>query len=129
MRAALWLAIILALVPASSLAGQQPVADAPPPPVAPSVISRVSGRATIRAVRVPTPLRIDGKLDEAVYESVPSMTDFIQQEPSEGQPATEKTEVWLLYNDDAVYVVARCWESQPQRVIANEMRQIGRAHV
>jgi hypothetical protein len=123
MRAASRLALVWCLVPVSSLAAQQPDADAPPTPVAPAVISRVSGRATIRAVRLPAPLHIDGKLDEAVYEAVPSMTDFIQQEPREGQPATERTEVWLLYDDDAVYVVARCWESQPQRMIANEMRR------
>ena len=78
---------------------------------------------TVRAVRIDTPLRIDGRLDEAVYDRVASMSDFIQNDPVEGAPASEKTEVWLLFDEDQVYVVARCWESRPDRVIASEMRR------
>src|SRR5258706_16365032 len=70
--------------------------DGPAPPISPAVISRdESGRATIRAVRATAPMRIDGRLDEALYTSVPPISDFIQQEPQEGSPATEKTEVWV----------------------------------
>ena len=98
--------------------------DGPPPPVAPAVISRdASGRATIRAVRLTEPLRLDGRLDEPFYESVTSISDFIQQEPREGEPATERTEVWLAFDRDNIYVSFRCWESQPERVVANEMRR------
>src|SRR5262249_52298620 len=52
--------------------------EAPPPPVSPEVISRdpASGRATVRAVRVTEPLRLDGQLEEAVYTNVPSMSNF-----------------------------------------------------
>ena len=100
--------------------------DGPAPPVAPAVITRDdSGRATIRAVRVATPLRIDGALDEPLYSSVPPISDFIQQEPREGEPATEKTEVWLAFDNDNVYVSFRCWESEPGQMIANEMRRDG----
>ena len=51
------------------------------------------------------------------------MSDFIQKEPREGSAATEKTEVWLFFDDDNVYVSFRCWESQPERMVANEMRR------
>ncbi len=69
--------------------------DGPPPPVAPATITRdADGRATVRAVRLREPLSIDGTLDEAVYESVPSFGSFVQQRPDEGAPATEATEVW-----------------------------------
>ena len=62
--------------------------DGPPAPVPPEVISRDAvGRATVRAVRVPAAIRIDGQLDEAVYASLPSMSDFIQNDPQEGAPA------------------------------------------
>ena len=48
----------------------------------PDVITRdAQGRASVRAVRVATPLRIDGRLDEPLYTSVPSMSDFTQIEP------------------------------------------------
>jgi hypothetical protein len=98
--------------------------DGPSPPVPPEVITRdAEGRVTIRAVRLTAPLRIDGKLDEPVYTSVRSMSDFIQQDPQNGQPATEKTDVWLFFDRDRVYVSFRCWESQPERLVASEMRR------
>jgi hypothetical protein len=106
---------------ASTLA---PPVDAPPPPDAPAVISRdQSGRATIRAVRLDAPLRIDGNLDEPFYFTVLSISEFIQMEPHEGTNATEKTEVWLAFDRQQVYVSVRCWESQPERLIATEMRR------
>ena len=50
------------------------------------------------------------------------MSDFIQNDQKEDATATEKTEVWIFYDRDNVYVVARCWETHPERMIANEMR-------
>ena len=98
--------------------------DGPPPPVAPEVIARDDeGRVTMRAVRVDTPPQIDGRLDEPVYAAVAAMTDFVQTEPSEGAPASEKTEVWLLFDEENLYVMARCWESRPDRTMASEMRR------
>ena len=98
--------------------------DGPPPPVAPAVITRdAAGRATIRAVRLTSPLRLDGQLDEAVYEDVPPISDFIQIEPHAGEPATQKTEVWVMFDRSHVYVTVRCWESHPERMIVNEMRR------
>ncbi|MBI2835505.1 MAG: carbohydrate binding family 9 domain-containing protein [Acidobacteria bacterium] len=82
-----------------------------------------AGRATIRAVRVDTPLRIDGVLDEGPYRTIPAIAGFLQQEPREGQPSTEKTEAWVLFDDRNLYVAARCWESHPGRAVANEMRR------
>ena len=40
-----------------------------------------------------------------------------------GSPATEKTDVWLTFDHDQVYVSFRCWETRPERMIANEMRR------
>ena len=98
--------------------------DGPAPPVPPAVVNRdASGRVTIRAVALPEPLSVDGRLDERVYATVPAISDFIQQEPIEGAPATERTEVWIFFDQDSVYVAARLWESEPDRVIANEMRR------
>lgn len=70
-----------------------------------------------------TPLDIDGRLDEAIYGAVLPMSDFIQIEPNEGQPATQQTDVWLLFDDDYLYVTARCWEEHPERIVANDMRR------
>lgn len=99
--------------------------DAPPPPIAPAVIARdpQSGKATIRAVRTTAPMRIDAELDEAIYQSVPPISDFIQQEPRPGAPATEKTEAWLLFDDINVYVAVKAYESEPDRMVLNELRR------
>ena len=101
------------------------VSDAPPPPVPPAVIRRdAAGRATVRATRLTAPVRLDGSLDEQVYREIPSMSDFVQALPDEGAPATEKTEVWLFFDDDNIYVSARAWDSAPEsQWIANEMRR------
>jgi hypothetical protein len=98
--------------------------DGPLPPLPPEVIARdQSGRATIRAVRLTSPLRLDGQLDEEFYNTIPAISDFIQQEPREGAAATERTEAWLLFDADHVYVSFRCWESRPERMVVNEMRR------
>jgi len=99
--------------------------DGPAPPVPPAVISRdsYSGRATLRAVRLKEPLRIDGKLDEDIYSGVPGISEFVQMEPHAGSPATERTELWIFFDDKNVYVAFRCWESQPERMVVHEMRR------
>ena len=98
--------------------------DGPPPPDPPAVLARdETGRVTGRAVRLETPLDIDGRLDEEVYATVPAMSDFIQVEPQAGAPATEKTEIWIFFDDENVYFVARCWESEPGRLTVDEMRR------
>src|SRR5688500_14367668 len=96
----------------------------PPPPVAPALAARdAEGRVTFRAMRVAQPLRIDGALDEAHYRDVAALTDFIQVEPQAGAPATERTEVWFSFDDDHVYISARCWDTQMDRLVATEMRR------
>ena len=99
--------------------------DGPPPPQPPAVISRdAAGRATIRAIRVIEPLTIDGTLDERVYEDGPAISDFIQALPDEGAPATEQTDVWILFDSDHIYISGRCWDSMPEsQWVANDMRR------
>ncbi|MGE0702989.1 MAG: DUF5916 domain-containing protein [Vicinamibacterales bacterium] len=77
----------------------------------------------MRAVRVDAPIRLDGLLDESLYEDVAPISDFVQVEPSEGAPATEKTDIWLAFDNDNVYVTCRCWDSTPERRVATEMRR------
>ncbi len=99
--------------------------DGPPPPVPPAVMSRnQAGATTLRAVRVSEPMRLDGRLDEPVYQAVQAITDFIQQVPDEGAAATEKTEAWILFDGDNIYVGARAWDSAPpSEWVANELRR------
>ena len=97
----------------------------PPPPVAPAVITRdETGNATILAFRVEEPIDIDGELSEEAYRRIPSITGFIQSLPDEGAAPTERTEVWILFDDGNIYVSARNWDSAPESDwVANEMRR------
>ena len=113
--------LLLGATPRTAL-GQ--AGNGPPPPVAPEVVSRdETGRATLRAVRAPQPLKIDGLLDEAFYRDVPSISDFRQLEPSYGEAATQRTEVWLAFDADHVYVAFRCWDNDMAHLVATEMRR------
>ena len=118
------LALIVAFT-ASELAAQSPSTppaasgDSPPQLV---VTSRVAGSpATVRAIR--GTIKVDGRLDDAIYAATEPIGSFVQQEPDEGAPATEKTEAWVVFDDEMIYVAARCWESHPERRVANEMRR------
>ena len=76
----------------------------------------------MRATRLPRPLQLDGVLDEGFYEVVPPVDGFLQQMPIEGAPATERTEAWVFFDDENLYISARIWDSAPEsRWVANEM--------
>jgi hypothetical protein len=98
--------------------------DGPPAPVPPAMVARDErGRVTIRAVRLDDPLIVDGNLDDAVYGTVPGIGGFIQQEPSEGEPPTQATEIWVLFTDANFYLSVRCWDTEPERIVAKELRR------
>ena len=98
--------------------------DGPPAPVAPDVITRDGGQATMRAIRLLAGIEVDGRLDEPVYESVAPVSDFIQQLPDEGALATERTDAWVMFDDENFYVAGRCWDSAPpSEWVATEMRR------
>ena len=100
------------------------VIDGPPPPTFPEMMARdAQGRVTMRASRLASPLALDGVLDEAVYQDVAPVTGFIQQEPDEGAVANDQTEVWVMFDDDTLYVAARCWSAEPEQMVANEMKR------
>lgn len=122
------LCVLLGLAPSvsaqSGAHSDAPAIDGPAAPVAPEVVARESvDRVTVRATRIAKPIIVDGRVDDEVYGQVIAIGDLVQQEPLEGQPATEKTEIWLLYDDENIYVAARCWDSHPEREIAKEMRR------
>jgi hypothetical protein len=71
-----------------------------------------------RAARTAEPIRLDGRFDEAAWATAQVATDFVQRGPDVGQPSTERTEVRVLYDAGAVYVAARMFDSQPQRIQA-----------
>ena len=68
-------------------------------------------RPSIRAVRLHEPVKLDGRLDEAVWRTAPAATGFRQTQPDPGVKATQRTEVRFAYDDQALYVGARMYDS------------------
>jgi hypothetical protein len=117
--------VVCAATSAYAMQAELPFAiEGPPPPVLPERITRDdAGRATIRAIRLAEPLRVDGRLEEAVYRQEYPVSDFIQTDPVENVPATEKTDLWIMFDRDNIYVAFRVFESQPERRVANVMQK------
>ena len=70
-----------------------------------------------------SPLRVDGVLDEPLYSEVPPISDFIQMEPNAGAAATQRTEAWIAFDNDHVYVSFKNWDTQMETLVATEMRR------
>ena len=78
----------------------------------------------MRAVKLAAGLRLDGLLDEPLYRCVRAVTGFVQLMPDEGAPASEKTEAWIAFDAERIYISARVWDSAPPADwVANEMRR------
>src|SRR4030095_8614484 len=77
----------------------------------------------VTAVETRTPITLDGVLDDEAWISAEPATDFVQAEPHEGQAATERTTVRLLFDRDALYVGVRCDDAMAAALIVNDIRK------
>ncbi|HEY5665148.1 MAG TPA: carbohydrate binding family 9 domain-containing protein [Gammaproteobacteria bacterium] len=102
-------ASLLALQASSALA--QPAADS------------ASEGKTIQIIRVDAAPVIDGVIDDTVWSLAEPVVDLHQVNPVEYDAPSERTEIRLLYDDEALYVSARLWDSQPDRITAQVLRQ------
>jgi len=75
------------------------------------------------AVPVDHAPKLDGTLNDPLWLDAKPITDFRQREPHEGETATEKTEVRIVYTRHAVYFGIHCYDSEPSRIIATELRR------
>ena len=87
-----------------------------------TAVANGNSTKVVRVVRVDTPPVIDGRLDEDVWAQAEVITDFHQVRPGDGTPPSELTEVYLLYGDDALYIGARMYDSDPDRMAAPTVR-------
>ena len=76
----------------------------------------------IIAVRLENSIHVDGILTETIYSTPPYRT-FIQSEPDNGRLATEDTDFWIAYDNEALYIGARLWDSQPDSIVARMGRR------
>ena len=116
---------VLALPLAPAVAQSATVIDGPAAPVAPAVITRdAAQKATVRAIKLSAPLTLDGVLDEAVYAKEAPFGGLIQVAPEAGAPATERSDLWITYDDRNIYLSCRCYETAPPAEwIVNELRR------
>ncbi len=110
MRPTVTVALLLATVLAVPARAEEPSATLPP------------GPPPVRAVRATGPITIDGVLDEAAWQAAPPAGDFRQQRPNEGAAPTQRTEVRVLYDNDALYVGARMHDAHADSIV----RQLAR---
>src|SRR5262245_46215144 len=75
------------------------------------------------AVRITENITIDGQLEEPVWMQAPLVSDFIQQRPRTGEPATQRTEVRFLYDNDNLYVGVVCIDDQPENITVNSIQK------
>jgi hypothetical protein len=76
-----------------------------------------------RAARVEHSPKLDGTLDDPLWSKAEPIFDFRQREPYETQPATERTEVRVLYTSHEVYFGIACFDSDARGIVATELRR------
>ena len=74
-------------------------------------------RPQLRAVRVSTPPVLDGDLSDPAWQTAPEFTDFTQHDPKDGEPATLRTSIRIVYDDNAIYFGARMHDTNPPTAI------------
>ena len=116
--------LVTALTPTPVLPQAPRSFEGSPIPELPATVGRgANGDIVIRAVPLEQPLVLDGALAEEVYRDILPAEDFVQQYPWNGESATEDTQVWVFFDSENVYVGLRAWDSQPDQMVANEMRR------
>jgi hypothetical protein len=81
------------------------------------------GRRTVTAVETRSSITLDGALDEEAWRRAEPATDFVQAEPHEGQPASEPTDVRLIFDRDALFIGVDCRDEADARTIINDIRK------
>lgn len=76
---------------------------------------------TLRAIQIDDAIRLNGFLDEPVWQSIPALSDFTQRELQEGAKPTEKTQVRVAYDGNNLYIGVICYDSEPEKIRNNEL--------
>ncbi|HEX8242718.1 MAG TPA: DUF5916 domain-containing protein, partial [Longimicrobium sp.] len=108
----------LAAVASAALASAAAAQPGTPAAAAPARVVR-----TTQAARLTGTIHPDGKLDEPAWATAPVTGDFTQSWPRTGSPATDRTEVRVLYDDDALYVGVRAFDAHPDSVTSQLARR------
>lgn len=80
---------------------------------------------TIKPAFVSTAPKIDGRLDEALWEAIEPLTEFWQREPHDGDQISERTEVRVCYDSANLYFAVRAWDNEPERLVRSVFERDG----
>ena len=86
-------------------------------------VETVRASKRVAAVRTSEPIVVDGALDEAAWALAEPAGDFYQQFPDEFGPATERSDVRFLYDDEMLYIGAMMYDREPDRLIIDSLRR------
>ncbi|MEE8348361.1 MAG: carbohydrate binding family 9 domain-containing protein, partial [Acidobacteriota bacterium] len=81
------------------------------------------GRHSLTLTKTSTPPVLDGRLDDAAWRDSEIIGNFIQKDPEEGMPASERTEVRALFDEQNLYFGVSCQDAQAERILATELRR------
>jgi hypothetical protein len=93
-----------------------------------STVYSASGVRSMQAQRIktkPQAPKIDGRLDDAIWQQSSVSSDFLQLDPIEGEVASEKTTVQIAYDEEGLYVGIRCYDRDPQAIVSRLTRRDG----
>ncbi len=110
------LAIAVSVVGSAGASAQLPAAS-------PLPLNVPGPRLIATATKVNEPPAIDGLLDEDMWHAASLLGGFVQAEPLEGLPGSERTEVRLLYDDEAIYIGVTLHDRDPSLIVTTETRR------
>lgn len=82
-----------------------------------------NGHPVVKAVRTDHAPKIDGTMNDPLWQQAIPITNFLQREPFEGQKATERTEVRVLYTRNEIFFGISCFDSEASSIVATELRR------
>src|SRR5213593_4818354 len=119
---ALMFALSMTLFSVATQAQQPSTGINPQATPSPTPLSQDSkGPRRVHTIRTTDTIKIDGIPDEPAWSLVQPATDFLQQQPNEGAPASERTEVRVLFDDKNIYLGIRAFDSGAGQINAREL--------
>src|SRR4051812_8100832 len=121
----IWPALAVCLLARGAFLWAQVPSPPPQQTPAPIAAAQPQQRRAIAAARIDATEKIvlDGRLDELAWSRAVPASNFIQQDPDNGQPATEQTEVRILFDRRALYMGVICFDSEPEKWLGYQRRR------
>ncbi|MDP1677565.1 MAG: DUF5916 domain-containing protein [Bacteroidota bacterium] len=86
------------------------------------VIALFVSASNITAVKTKEQIKVDGNLTEAIWQRA-GFIEFKQREPNQGEPGTEKSEAWVAYDDEALYIAGKLYDNSADSIVARLVRR------